>query len=44
MYMGKWLSGLIYLITGGLFGLGYIYDMWTLNEQLSEINEDWECA
>ena len=38
MYMGKWISGLIYLVTVGLFGLGYIYDLWTLNEQISEIN------
>lgn len=38
MYMGKWISGLIYLVTLGLFGIGYIYDLWTLNEQISEIN------
>lgn len=38
IYMGKWLSGLIYLLTGGIFGLGYLYDFWTLNEQISEIH------
>ena len=38
MYMEKWLTGLLYLVTGGLFGIGYIYDYWTLNEQLSQIN------
>lgn len=38
MYMGKWLSGLVYLCTGGLFLLGYIYDFWTLNDQVSLIN------
>lgn len=38
MYMEKWLTGILYLLTGGLFGLGYIYDYWTLNDQLSEIN------
>jgi len=37
-YMGKWISGLIYLLTGGLFTLGIIYDFWTLNEQVSECN------
>ena len=38
MYMGKWLSGIIYLLSGGLFLIGYVYDYWTLNDQLSEIN------
>lgn len=38
MYMGKWLTGILYLATGGLFFIGYIYDYWTLNEQLSELN------
>ncbi len=37
-YMGKWLSGLVYLLTGGIFGLGYLYDLWTLNDQVSLIN------
>ncbi|MGD9331121.1 MAG: TM2 domain-containing protein [Desulfobacterales bacterium] len=37
-YMGKWLSGIIYLLTGGLFLIGIIYDYWTLNEQLTLIN------
>ena len=38
MYMGKWLTGILYLFTGGLFGFGYIYDMWTLNDQITLIN------
>lgn len=38
MYMGKWITGLIYLCTGGLLGIGYIYDLWTLNDQISLIN------
>jgi TM2 domain-containing membrane protein YozV len=38
MYMGKWLTGILYLVTGGLFGIGYIYDFWTLNDQLSQLN------
>lgn len=38
MYMGKWLSGIIYLLTAGLFGIGLIYDLWTLNDQISLLN------
>jgi TM2 domain-containing membrane protein YozV len=38
IYMGKWISGIIYLLTGGLLGLGVLYDFWTLNEQISIIN------
>ena len=36
--MEKWITGIIYLISGGLFGLGWLYDLWTLNEQVDEIN------
>ena len=38
MYMGKWLTGILYLCTVGLFGIGYIYDLWTLNDQITVIN------
>lgn len=37
-YLGKWFTGLIWLFTGGLLGLGYLYDLWTLNEQISAAN------
>ncbi len=37
-YLRKWIIGLLYLLTFGLFGIGIIYDFWTLNEQISEIN------
>ena len=37
-YMGKWLTGLLYLCTLGLLGMGILYDYWTLNESLSERN------
>jgi len=37
-YMGKWGTGILYLVTLGLFGIGYIYDLWTLNSQISELN------
>ncbi len=38
IYMGKWLTGILYLCTFGLFGVGYIYDMWTINDQVTLIN------
>ena len=38
MYMGKWLTGILYLLTAGLVGLGYLYDYWTLNGQVDELN------
>lgn len=38
MYMGKWITGIIYLFTIGLFGLGFLYDFWTLNDQITIIN------
>jgi len=39
-YLGKWITGLIWLCTGGLFLLGLLYDLWTLNEQVDEVNRD----
>jgi TM2 domain-containing membrane protein YozV len=39
-YMGKWFTGILYLLTGGLFIIGYIYDYWTLNEQLNILNSE----
>jgi len=38
MYMGKWLTGILYLLTLGLFGLGLLYDLWTLNNQITILN------
>lgn len=37
-YLEKWITGLIWLLTGGLFLVGYVYDYWTLNQQVDEIN------
>ena len=39
-YMGKWFTGILYLLTGGLFLIGYIYDYWTLNDQLAILNSE----
>jgi TM2 domain-containing membrane protein YozV len=38
MYMGKWLTGILYLCTLGLAGFGYLYDYWTLNNQITVVN------
>jgi TM2 domain-containing membrane protein YozV len=38
LYLGKWVSGLIWMISGGLFGIGWIYDFCTLNSQVDEQN------
>ena len=47
-YMGKWISALIFLaitVSGTAFwpllfllSIGYLYDLWTLNGQVDEIN------
>ena len=37
-YLGKWITGLLYLLTGGLLLVGIVYDFWTLNDQISETN------
>ena len=39
-YMGKWITGLIWLFTGGLLLVGLLYDLWTLNGQVDEINRE----
>ncbi len=38
MYQGKWLTGILYFFTVGLFGFGILYDFWTLNDQISVLN------
>jgi TM2 domain-containing membrane protein YozV len=40
MYMGKWLTGILYLLTGGLFLIGVLYDFWTMNEQITVRNHE----
>lgn len=37
-YLGKWITGLIWLFSAGLFGVGLLFDLWTLNEQVSDRN------
>ena len=37
-YLGKWITGIIWLLTGGLFLFGLLYDLWTLNTQIDDVN------
>ena len=37
-YLGKIPTAIVYLLTAGLFGIGILYDFWTLNEQVDEAN------
>ena len=39
-YQRKIFTGFLYLISGGLFFIGVIYDYWTLNEQISSIKSE----
>jgi len=38
IYLGKWATGFLWMFTGGLFGIGILYDYWTLNQQITEAN------
>ena len=37
-YMGKIGTGILWLCTLGLLGIGIVYDMCTLNDQVSDVN------
>ena len=37
-YLGKWLTGLLWLLSGGLVMIGVVYDFWTLNDQVTMRN------
>lgn len=37
-YLGKWRTGLLWLFTLGLFGIGWAYDFCTLNRKIDELN------
>lgn len=38
LYLGKWFTAIIWFFTAGFFLLGYLYDYWTLNDQIDEAN------
>lgn len=37
-YMGKVVTGIVWLLTGGGFLVGWAYDYWTLNQQVDQVN------
>ena len=37
-YLGKFFTGLLWMFTGGFFGIGTIYDLFTLPSQVREAN------
>jgi TM2 domain-containing membrane protein YozV len=37
-YLGKWISGLFWLLTGGVLTIGLLYDFMTLNTQVRQVN------
>ncbi len=39
-YMGKFVTGIIWLLTGGLLGIGWLYDLFTLNDQVDDVNRE----
>lgn len=43
-YLGKPVTGLIWLCTGGLAGLGTIYDLMTMEYQVATANRPWNRA
>ncbi len=40
MYLGKWITGILYLFIGGFFLIGVLYDFWTLNDQVTLVNSE----
>jgi len=38
MYAGKWITGIVYLLTGGLMGIGWLYDLFVMNHLVDDQN------
>jgi hypothetical protein len=35
------MTGILFVVTGGVVGLGVLYDFWTLNQQVNEVNQSY---
>ncbi len=44
LYLGKYGTGILYMFTAGLLGLGILYDYWTLNDQINFANSQYDSA
>ena len=40
LYLGKWPTAILYLLTGGVLLIGVLYDFLTLNTQISTLNRE----
>ncbi len=38
LYLGKYVTAILWFFTGGLFLMGYLYDLLTLNDQIHAVN------
>lgn len=39
LYLSKYMISVVYFFTGGLFGLGLLYDFFTYNQQINLLNK-----
>jgi TM2 domain-containing membrane protein YozV len=37
-YLGRWKTGLLWLCTVGLFGVGWLFDFWRMNDMVDQAN------
>lgn len=42
MYLGKWGTGLLWMFTGGLFGVGAFIDLFSIGSKVDQYNTDYE--
>ncbi len=40
-YLGKWGTGLLWLLTGGIFGVGWLLDLFLTSGMVDRVNARW---